>query len=268
MDAKVNKKILFITSFNKELYNVSGKKLLTTYVSSKSNKHADIFIGTEGAWKLETNWHNALLYNLDTDRFLQEWLQKNKDIIPEYLGGDKPPCKCKNPFSRKEDHVEGCYHSWWNRNCSRWFRKIACLKYCIDFFTTYDYFIWIDCDCTFRKEFTLTDCIGLFKDKSVFYVKGEWRKVEECGIVGYNIKKYGKAFLEKFIELYTNGDFRNCVRWDDSYIFQKARLRNLDEECIDLAKGLKASKVIEPSKLGKWFRHNKGTHGRKLNIMK
>ena len=133
-------KVLWFTSFNKELYNFTGRNCTQSFKDKEI--YGDLFTFSEGFECNDTD----LNYDLDNSVFLQKWLLKNKDIIPHYMGGEALECSCsENPYGRSH-HKRGCHFTEWNRQASRWFRKIACYHYVLNNLTGYDYYIWIDCD--------------------------------------------------------------------------------------------------------------------------
>jgi hypothetical protein len=265
-------KLLFVTSFNGDLYKASGKNLLSSFKQTKTE--GDFFIGYEGIKESkderpESPWY---WYSLSQDHFLLKWLEDNRDIIPAYLGGTRKPCICKDPYSRFDrDHKKGCYFSWWNRNCSRWFRKIACLNYILTSgeFDQYTHMVWVDSDCQFRQTVKIGLIDNMFRGADVFYMKGKKRLVEETGIFGIKLNKYGRFFLEKLIKKYTDGSFRGYVRWDDGYIFSKTRKQYPSAlKYYDIGKHSTITDVATESDIYPYIIHHKGTHGRVMGIMK
>lgn len=262
--------LLFVTSFNKELYDATGRKLIQTYYQSKSE--ANFFVAYEDNFKQEDTY-KLTLYDLTNDKFLKNWLESNADIIPEYLGGDAIECNCPNPYGKRDcDHnTPNCHFSWWNRNCSRWFRKVAAIKKAIETFPATKYLIWLDSDVLFKQTIVEKFIRAVFENEkySTFYHQGKRRRVSECGIVGYNLAYGGKEFITKFTQYYTSGEFREWRRWDDSYVFDKTRIglgaKFRHRDCAQFAR---QTRVIDVGILNKHFAHLKGTHGEKLGIMK
>lgn len=260
--------ILYVTSFNDELYNATGKKLLESF----SNIKGDLFIGTENLLLVGSRF---IQYKLENDYFLQKWLLENKDIIPEYLGGIAKPCNHQDPYAREDrKHTKGCHFSWWNRNCSRWFRKIATINYVMNYQNTYanigkyDYFVWLDADCIFKKDpHDILENIDGW-DVDIFYMRGTKRRAVESGIFGIKNNPCGKFFVDQLCWLYTSKKFRNYDRWDDGFIFKVAIGDSPLVRTLDIAAKCNKPDVADFTCLTPYIKHNKGTHGRKLNIMK
>lgn len=268
--------ILYVTSFNKELYNATGKKLLSSFYDGTDWKiKGDLLIGKEGNFDTLYGTNEHIIHDLEKDYFLQNWLHYNQDIIPDYLGGQAKPCKCRNPFAREDrNHTKGCHFSWWNRNCSRWFRKIATLNYVMNYQNTYgnigkyDYFVWLDADCIFLKEpHDILENIASW-DVDLFYMRGTKRRAVETGIFGIKNSDMGGFFVSQIVNLYLSKKYRTYDRWDDGFIFKIAIGESPLVRSIDIAAKCNKPDVADFTCLTPYIKHNKGTHGRKLNIMK
>jgi hypothetical protein len=129
-------------------------------------------------------------------------------------------------------------------------------------------FIWLDSDVAFTAKVTEELVTSWFKSSSVFFLKGPKRKVWETGILGMD-GQAGKSFIVKTFEYYMSGGFREQPRWDDGFIFQKVAERDKALNKLDLATDASGHSDVAPhSPLGPYLKHNKGTHGRGLGIMK
>lgn len=260
--------ILYLTSWNESLYNASGQYLLKSFYEHKIK--GDLFIGREGS---NSPIGNEIYYDLTKDYFLQRWLLDNRDIIPEYLGGEGKECKCRDPYARQDwSHTKGCHFSWWNRNASRWFRKIAVLNYIINHpklvAPDYHAFIWIDADCIFLKD--PNDLLEVHFNPcfDVFYMRGKKRRAVETGIFGIKNNDLGIFFIKQLIDIYTSGVFRRYERWDDGYIFKMALGKSPLVRALDIGGNSTKNEIANFTCLTPYIKHNKGTHGRKLGIMK
>jgi len=274
--------ILYLTSFNEELYKATGRKLLKSFL--KFNIEGNLFVGYENAlektiikqlnafWETsptEENTKKTIIYkSLEKNKLLIDWLYANEDIIPRYLGGKANPCTCsKNPFEKSDTkHKKGCTFTWWNRNCSRWFRKIVVLNLVKNM--DYEYLIWLDSDCLFINNISYKIINKLFAEKDYFYIRGSFRPVDETGVFGIRLNTAGKDFITHLTNRYLTKDYRKDVRWDDSYQLMMTRKHTQILQKDILPKKSKLSCVIGKSELRKYIAHNKGTHGRILGIMK
>lgn len=271
--------VLWVTSFNSEIYEASGKNLLFSF--TEKNVEGNFFIGKEGHGKYNQEslipCFNGFMYNLDESIFMETWLYDNKDIIPESLGGTAKPCHCRDPWARSSrDHATGCHFSWFNRNASRWFRKIATLHAALEYYTHrhLKYIIWIDADCEFKQKISedfIMDVIFNKDEADIAYLRGRKRRFLEAGLVGYNIQKHRKGLLAitRLIEIYESGNFRKLKEWDDCHCLESIMADGHFNE-HDLATTIsgKYSEVFPNSLIGEHITHNKGRHGRKLGIMK
>ena len=76
--------ILYTTSFNKHLYEATGKNLIQSFVHHKTA--GDLLIAYEDEIDAIIPKHRKFLFhNLDCDDYLQNWLINNRDIIPEFI---------------------------------------------------------------------------------------------------------------------------------------------------------------------------------------
>jgi len=248
-------KVLWFTSYNKELYKFSGKNCLKSF--KQHNVYGNLFTLSENA---------PGEFDLSTNIFLQKWLESNKDIIPYFMGGEARECNCPNgPYAKY--HNKGCHFVGWNRQASRCFRKIACYHYVLNNLKDYDYYIWIDCDTQFTRQVTERTIIKLFGDNELLYLLGKKRRVDEVGFVGFKRAQAIIAFFNQIFDCYTSKAFRKLVRWDDGYVFWKVR-RNSNFPMKDLASGAKTTNVFPQSDLRKFIVHNKGDHARNVGTIK
>lgn len=263
--------MLWVTTFNKELFDASGKRLLESHINFKCE--GDWYIGLENVFSDKLPEPINLQgrgINLICSDYLSRWLDRNLDISPP------KPCHCRDPWARKEsDHIKNCPHTWFNRNTYKWMRKIATLYHAHEYAVRkgYRYINWIDSDCEFifRTFFGTIHAIYGTDGYDMLYLKGSDRKVMEAGFVSYDISSPAtNTFLLGLFNFYMSGEFRSLARWDDSYIIQKLIEKDDCLKAKDIATTIsdKWSGVFQNSEIGNYIKHNKGRHGRKLGIMK
>lgn len=261
--------ILWVTSFNRQLFEASGKKLIQTF--HDTNTTGDLLLACENGVEYEQECRECLTCDLEGHPTLTNWLARNIDIIPGHLGGVATECDCPvqgDKLAPGAKHRRGCHWAWFNRICSRWFRKLPAIE--VGMQGEYDAVVWIDSDCFFRKQVTANDVMDLFSGQDVFYLKGPYRKVPECGVVGYNLQGRGREFFREFLDCYQSGIFRQLERWDDSYVFDYVRQNGVVPfGSVDLASPRhgRNGHVVEHSRIGPWIGHDKGKHGRVMRIM-
>ena len=73
-------KILWCTSFNKDLYFNSGQLLLQSFITSKSEGHWFISFEDEELSNQLFVDKTHTVFNLKDSDFLNKWLKKNRDI--------------------------------------------------------------------------------------------------------------------------------------------------------------------------------------------
>ena len=86
--------MIFITSFNERIFNLSGLRLLHTFI--EHNIDGELLICYEDTDKtnylsciINKKWPKFIFYNLDNDKYLLDFLDENKDLIIEKHGGLK-----------------------------------------------------------------------------------------------------------------------------------------------------------------------------------
>lgn len=267
--------LLFVTSFNNSLYKATGRRLLKTFIQHKID--AKFLITHEE--KLDPpvlipndfKKSNFIYYNLEKNKFLKEWLEKYKFIIPKVYGGEAPDCVCPNIKSNWFDHKEGCCHSEWNRRASKWFRKIAALHYALELNPSK--ILFLDSDVYFTRTLATRVVNGIFADNGFIFHLGKYRaKINtgiESGVIGFSRKGGGFDFLRKVIECFNSGEFLKYKRWDDGYIFKmmfdkhKKEVKHRDLVGVER----RTSHVVNLGIFRNFFVHEKGWHGKKYKVI-
>jgi hypothetical protein len=248
------KSTLYITSFIEKMYQLSGKKMIESFLNT--DQDGDLLICYEDFnfdSIIENNKDNILTYNLTDDQYLQEWLENNKDIIPIHFGGTASNIVFKND-------------KLWNVKASRWFRKIASIKYAMEVYgNKYDYLIWVDCDCVFKKKIPISVHNNILNDCAMFYYFGKQREKYdtgyETGFLGFNKENGGYNFINLIIETYDK-KFRDIVRWDDGYVIRKVNeLYNTNIKTKDIA-GNVFNPINCKNPYYNYISHNKGFHAK------
>lgn len=269
--------ILWVTSFGSDMYEASGKSLLKSFLAH--DVIGKFFVGVEGI-NPPPKFHELpgaraeqfVSHDVSADPWLKEWLEKNADVIPEHLGGtNSGKCECPGgPFEvHDKRHTMPCIGHWFNRNASRWFRKIVTQRRAIEYAQGQDisHVIWLDSDCVFRRRVTARNAVDWFKRQAFFYLKSR-RPIMEAGVLGFDLIQDGQQILDAVVQCYDSGNFRKHARWDDSAVYQKF-VDRATIKTIDIALGVgKHAAVVPHSPLHLYLAHDKGRHGRKLNIMK
>lgn len=257
---------LFITSFNPDLYQATGRKMVETFF--KHNPELKLLACYEDFdYETEHNdYPNLIKYDLAKSKFLHKWLQDNLDVIPERFGGKVP--------NKKLDV--------WNFRASKWFRKIASFEVALTLYgQEYDSLIWIDCDSSIQNKFPPTMIRQIFLDGhsedkdmvDLFYHFGdERRKLDtgfESGVIGFR-QGNGYAILKKVFECYTSKAYRKIPRWDDGYVFRviiealetRKLIKTVDliDEKHILYPGGKKRDAINKGIFADYIKHKKGVH--------
>jgi hypothetical protein len=242
--------VLYVTSFNKFLYEATGKNLLESFVLHKTD--GNLLIAHED--ELDIPKHKKFIFHdLDEDSYLQDWLEKNKNIIPSELGGTH----------------EGGFDHKYHKRTSQWFRKIAALRHAINL--GYEKIVFLDCDVIFLQHLPKEKINEVFDNHSVFYHLGPYRKSKrtgiESGIIGFDMTKDGKKILKRVFEKYEDGSFKDYLRWDDAWMFTAVVEESPDVKTKDIVSEKNAdSHVVKDGELSLYLKHFKGIHWRKYGV--
>jgi len=259
---------LYVTSFAPDMYAATGVHLVDSFLASGSE--GAMLLCHEGGLDSQISQASPRLscFDLDSSPFLREWLQRNRDIIPAALGGDAQPCDCPNAGNPFGEHVFRCAYQWFNKNASRWFRKIVSLEQAM-LHGDVDTLIWIDCDCRFKKALPFQVWSDLFDGASALYHKSPERNVIESGVIAFRMNESGRGLLQDVIERYRSGRFREDRRWDDAFQFQRVFESTPGAPVKDLATSAGFDGYVLPSSpLGEYLDHYKGVHGSVLRLMR
>lgn len=250
--------IIFVTTFTEEMFNLTGHKLLQSYQKYvQYNKDIKLNIYTEG-FTLPSNIRDDInVYKIENSKYLQNWLYKNKDIIPQKYGG-----QC----TKKLDYFK-------NRSCF-FFRKVAALYETYTNNSSANTIIWLDADIIIldkiNKEFIETH----FTNAELYYLYGNYRRnhnissqncenklgIESCFLVFNNNFNILREWF-----LYYETEFRNENRWDDGWILlsviKKTKYKNIDI-------GGHCDNPLQKSNYKNLLVHHKGIHAQKIKSIK
>ena len=244
--------ILYVTSFNKKLYEATGKNMIESFVKWKVE--GDLLITFEDSLDLEIPKHRKFLFhNLDQDPFLKNWLDQNKDIIPTHLGGS----------------FDGKFANVFNTRAASWFRKIVAIRASLD--KGYDKIIFVDSDSVFKMMITENYVEEVLEGNSMFYHLGKLRRKNDMGIesgfIGWDLNNGGREYLNLVINSFDSGEFRKYTRWDDGYVFRMIVEENPQIKTKDLTKDLESTIEVVPNGPFKNFvTHHKGVHWRQHGV--
>src|SRR5438105_903324 len=132
--------VLFVTSFTAPMYEVTGRRLVKSFLRTRTEGR--LLICHEGFDERAALTNRKLLsFDILKSRLLANWLTANRDIIPTRFGGSAGPCDCPEPLAPFGKHREPCHGSWFNQNAARWFRKIASLEYAVT--VPFETIVWL-----------------------------------------------------------------------------------------------------------------------------
>lgn len=231
--------ILFVTSFDDELYRASGRDLIRTFLEFQ--KIGKLLLCFEGGGPNEIDGDRVLGFDITQDPFLIEWEGKYRQTC------------------EKESN-------YWRRRAWQWYRKVISLRLALRYLDP-GWLVWLDCDCEFKSEIGFKFLDGLAgPGRGVFYLHGD-REWTETGVLIFDCKNMSaRRVLEGFFAWYDSGRFLELDRWDDCWIFDKVRSEFIKPLFYDLvlpcepAKGKPDLNVVHRSRLAPFLAHKKGSH--------
>lgn len=260
-------KVLYVTSFNKEIYEQSGKKMIESFIQTDDERNLLVCYEGMNFEEVEESSRNSRLisYSLHDDTFLSEWIAINLNLIPEIFGGKATPENSPQTF--KYD---------FNMRASLFFRKVVSLKVAMEKFgESYDAIVWVDSDCVFNKKIPDAIFSKVFsKNIGCFYFLGAKRKVHkgrnnqgsgiETGFIGFYKNNGGYNILQDWINCYKDGSFKKMMRWDDGYVFKILHEKNKYPNSLDIASKSNMISVISDPKqvFFPYIVHFKGRHSK------
>lgn len=253
--------VLYFTTFNQSLYNISGKSMIESFSNFKTiNDRLIIFY--EHHTPFDNCDSNINIMCVKQSSFYKKWFDENIDIIPQKHGGN-----CTN----NAQCLKVGLSVKWNTKACLWFWKIvACyetLKYMKENPSEYEYIVLIDCDTEFKSKIDSEFWNSLLpENKHCGYHLGPFRSkasVHHCsgvesGIVIFRNTDTGRQIIENIITKYTSGTFRNEARWDDGYIIRTVVEKN--KHCYDFSQNCNISDVISQGPFKDIIMHHKGKH--------
>lgn len=259
--------VLFVTSFNKQLFDASGKAMCRSFIDSGSVGR--LMVVTEGMSGDEVPDSDSIsVHPIENMKDLRKWEIKNRDIIPKDLGGTAV-CRCRgNPPPKSKKHGMYCPNKWFNRYASRWFRKVVSLVDAMRMGGA-EVIIWADCDSVFTKPITDEVILEALKGKAIGYMKSKQRQVIESGLLVFHGPRGGFELIESVFVRYMSGKFRFDERWDDGFQWQKALEVDPELRRISIDMATKASghaDVLPHTIFGSYMEHHKGKHSRILKL--
>ena len=212
--------IIYFTTCNQKLYNISCKALISTFIlnSSINDKlfvfHENINIEITSLNVIYINVADCLLYNL--------WFNKFKDHIPIKFGG--------NVDITKDERMMYGEAVKWNQKACLWFWKIISMQRICNHLTDETrFFIFLDADTFFKSSLDNTFYERILpNDCAIGYHMGKFRRSVnhkrcagiESGIMVFRNNPNAFKFIDDLVEIYLSGTYLDYIRWDDGYILR------------------------------------------------
>jgi hypothetical protein len=199
--------ILFATSFHENMYQATGKDLLTSWLRHWPGGRMVVYAeGEDVGYVAEASDERVAVVSLDGDPWMNAWLDTNKANIPAELGG-----------------TFGGEMSMWDRKSSLWARKTAAFQRAYTDADEGDLVVWIDADVMITADVP-EDLINSVSSRSdIVYACSAARKKKtgiESGIVILRKRPEVGAMMDKIREKYDRmaKHWKELQRHDDGYV--------------------------------------------------
>lgn len=260
----IDRAVLFITSFNETLFEVSGRRCLESFRALNPEYRLCAYIEADAPERLtqldqSVRRFGAETVDLNSLGVLEEFLAIARDVIPCELGGTAP-----TELFPGEGPASG--DIWFRKHMYRWFRKIVALEHAAREFD--DVLIWMDCDCYAKASLPRRILERGFGSSGIFHMKGT-REFTETGFVGYDLQREGvRTLIEDMMRHYIQRQFVEHRRWDDCYTFDLIRARYPSALCRDIGgRAREFGHILCSTLLAPYIEHDKGLHSRKTGLM-
>ena len=269
--------MIFITTFNKDIFNICGEDLLHSFIDTGNNKNHKL-----GVFFEHIDIDNELGY---CPPWLSKWVGIDNIILIDLLY-DKNITKLDIELSPKIQHTD----EYSSPRSVKWFRAVSAIKQAGEMVN--DSFCSIDADCKFisevnesffeplinynisflgRENFKVMRHGGYDRDGNYVHTNTQFATKKdthtETGFILFNMKLKGtQEFINRNYEYWTSGDILNLEYKTDCHTFDATRKEMINLKYNNLCEPMGTtspigSRVIEESILGSFLIHNKGTIG-------
>ena len=249
------KKFAVVTTFNREGFEISGKKMIESFDKFWSK---DILLNVyyEDMSQPKISCSDRIFFHNFNEEVKKWYTFREKFLFKELIKPDTPA------------------RSWYVHSASKFAHKVYAIQKQIEK-KDCDYLIWLDSDTITFKKVEVFFLYSLVNEDAYFTYLGRdhLNFHSEAGFLIFNTKnKFHKIFWERMMEMYDQGKLFDQNEWHDSYIFdvvrkelEKKSLKNINICLFGLKKrDPNAFHVFDNSVLGEFMNHFKGK--RKLNI--
>lgn len=256
----------FITSINKKLYDIYGKKFIETW---KINAKSDIklIICFEGEIPDE-------IMHLSNDKIIILNISSIKQISFLKKFGKFSEARgirfSQNPLDKKILKYSYNYRF----DAIRFSFKIFSFIKCLEMNLINSDFAWIDADMVCLKEFDSNSLKSIFPEGNQLasYLGRKYfpqpNPYSECGFIGYNYNhKNCIDFINDIFNIYENGDLFLLNEWHDCMVFDhiRSKYESLNVEFKNLSINLpQADHPFMQTELATYFDHLKGPERKKV----
>jgi len=250
MKYKKKSNILYVTTFNKRLYEEYAYRFLDTFnatgdllIYSEDNIE---FIKNKCKKKLKSNYTviNSNKAIPELDKFVKRNQERNKQDVKKNNGWG----------NLYWNGIKFCY-------------KVFAVTHAGLNFQNYENIIWIDADTIFKKPLSKNKLNKFIDKDAMMNFFGRKKQYSECGFLVFNLKHNKcKDYFKEMKRMYTSNDIYTLKEWHDSYVWDHVRVKfeknhNVKTHSIS---GFKYNDhVLLFTNLYMYFDHLKGTTRKK-----
>jgi len=253
--------MLFITSFNKELYELYGKRMVNEFSQY-----------TDGSVSLIVLFESDVIpdIKLKSVEFVCFDSKDHREFILKF--GHLHEARGLRIKIHNNNNVD--LYQDYRYDAVRFSFKIFSLIQVIELKKPTSYFAWIDADLRCLKKFSQFELTHFFPESNQlmsYLGRDSFPKTgpySECGFLGFNINHpLINEFLNKIAMIYLNGDIFKYEQWHDCWIWDQTRIEYERRNVYFKNISGKASNTEHPfinCDLGKFFDHLKGPERKKI----
>lgn len=242
-------KYTFVTSFNKENYDVYAKKMLQSAVDNWNQDDFRLVVYYDGYGcqpydKPDAPEASFIEYrNLDLLKARNDFIQRNKDKNGRFA---------EAPYNYRMDAIRFCHKVY----------AYTDLAYELIDQENTGWLVWLDADTVTTTKFTAEDAAKILPDDTdVVHLGRIDIDYSETGFVGWNMGMHNAvSMLVDIRGAYDTDEVLAYREWTDSFVFE--RLLNIYKahgtKTHNLSEGVRGLAVFENSVLKDYFIHNKG----------
>lgn len=205
--------VVVVTTFSKAGWDAYARRMVETWLEHWP-KAVDLMVYPDEPVPLPTAPNLRVMAEPNAAKlaFIDRW----KDT-PAYTGGE--------PYNYRFDAVKFCHKPYALWHAMKTVQAPG----------GYQRMIWLDADTLTHRRVTQDFVDRAAPPAADIQFLGRCYKYTECGYLYFNLRRpRAIALLDRWINFYEDGTFRNEREWHDSWLFDRAREQDTTLNSIDL----------------------------------